>query len=85
MDDLRIQANAIKVFSGSIYGEIPYMSVITINNIVGYFMPIEYDYDYKTNISQVKLLQFYNDDIADIQYEVSPDYGNNTIKPTIKG
>lgn len=85
MDDLRIQANAIKVFSGSIYGEIPYMSVITINNIVGYFMPIEYDYDYKTNISQVKLLQFYNDDIADIQYEVTPDYGNNTIKPTIKG
>jgi hypothetical protein len=85
MDDLRIQANAIKVFSGSIYGEIPYMSVITINNIVGYFMPIEYDYNYKTNISQVKLLQFYNDDIADIQYEVSPDYGNNTIKPTIKG
>jgi hypothetical protein len=85
MDDLRIQANAIKVFSGSIYGEIPYMSVITINNIVGLFMPIEYDYDYKTNISQVKLLQFYNDDIADIQYEVSPDYGNNTIKPTIKG
>jgi hypothetical protein len=85
MDDLRIQANAIKVFSGSIFGEIPYMSVITINNIVGYFMPIEYDYNYKTNISQVKLLQFYNDDIADIQYEVSPDYGNNTIKPTIKG
>jgi hypothetical protein len=85
MDDLRIQANAIKVFSGSIYGEIPYMSIITINNIVGYFMPIEYDYDYKTNISQVKLLQFYNDDIADIRYEVSPDYGNNTIKPTIKG
>jgi hypothetical protein len=85
MDDLRIQANAIKVFSGSIYGEIPYMSVITINNIVGYFMPIEYDYNYKTNISQVKLLQFYNDDIADIRYEVSPDYGNNTIKPTIKG
>jgi hypothetical protein len=85
MDDLRIQANAIKVFSGSIYGEIPYMSVITINNIVGYFMPIEYDYDYKTNISQVKLLQFYNDDIADIQYRVSPNYGNNTIKPTIKG
>jgi hypothetical protein len=85
MDDLRIQANPIKVFSGSIYGQIPYMSVISINNIVGLFMPIEYDYDYKTNVSQVKLLQFYNDDIADIQYVVSPNYGNNTIKPTIKG
>jgi hypothetical protein len=85
MDDLRIQSNPIKVFSGSILGEIPYMSVITIDNISGLFMPIEYDYDYKTNKSQVKLLEFYNTDIADIQYTVSPDYGNNTVKPTIKG
>ena len=85
MDDLRIQSNPIKVFSGSIFGQIPYMSVITIDNITGLFMPIEYDYDYKTNKSQVKLLEFYNTDIADIQYTVSPDYGNNTVKPTIKG
>jgi hypothetical protein len=85
MDDLRIQSNPIKVFSGSIFGYIPYMSVITIDNITGLFMPIEYDYDYKTNKSQVKLLEFYNTDIADIQYTVSPDYGNNTVKPTIKG
>ncbi len=85
MDDLRIQSNPIKVFSGNIFGQIPYMSVITIDNITGLFMPIEYDYDYKTNKSQVKLLEFYNTDIADIQYTVSPDYGNNTIKPTIKG
>jgi len=85
MDDLRIQSNPIKVFSGSIYGQIPYMSVITIDNITGLFMPIEYDYDYKTNKSQVKLLEFYNTDIADIQYTISPDYGNNTIRPTIKG
>jgi hypothetical protein len=85
MDDLRIQSNPIKLFSGSIFGQIPYMSVITIDNITGLFMPIEYDYDYKTNKSQVKLLEFYNTDLADIQYRVSPDYGNNTIKPTIKG
>ena len=85
MDDLRIQSNPIKVFSGNIFGQIPYMSVITIDNISGLFMPIEYDYDYKTNKSQVKLLEFYNTDIADIQYTVSPDYGNNTVKPTIKG
>ena len=85
MDDLRIQSNPIKLFSGSIYGQIPYMSVITIDNITGLFMPIEYDYDYKTNKSQVKLLEFYNTDIADIQYTISSDYGNNTVKPTIKG
>jgi len=85
MDDLRIQSNPIKVFSGSIYGQIPYMSVVTIDNITGLFMFIEYDYDYKSNLSQVKLLQFYNSDLADIEYTVSPDYGKSTIKPTIKG
>ena len=85
MDDLRIQSNPIKVFTGDVYGYIPYFSVVTIDNITGLFMPIEWDYDYKNNITKVKLLQFYNTDIADIQYTVSPDYGNNTIKPTIKG
>jgi hypothetical protein len=48
-------------------------------------MPIEWDYDYKNNITKIKLLQFYNTDLSDIQYTVSPDYGNNTVKPTIKG
>lgn len=85
MDDLRIQSNPIKMFSGDIYGYIPYFSVITIDNVIGLFMPIEWDYDYKNNITKVKLLQFYNTDIADIQYTITPDYGNNTIKPTIKG
>lgn len=85
MDDLRIQSNPCKVFSGSVFGEIPYMSVVTINNVTGLFMPIEYDYDYKSNKSNVKLMQFYNSDLGDIQYEVSPDYGNSTIKPTIVG
>jgi len=85
MDDLRVQSNPIKVFSGSIFGRIPYLSVVTIDNIFGLFMFTEYDYDYKTNLSQVKLIQFYNSDLGDIYYEVSPDYGNSTIKPTIKG
>ena len=85
MDDLRIQSNAVQIFSGSVFGQIPYMSVVTIDNIIGLFMPIEYDYDYKSNKSQIKLMQFYNTDLADIQYAISPNFGNNTIKPTIKG
>ena len=85
MDDLRIQSRPVKIFSGSIYGYLPYMSVVTIDNITGLFMFTEWDYDIKTNSSNVKLMQFYNDDLADISYEVTPDYGNNTVKPTIKG
>jgi hypothetical protein len=85
MDDLRIQSSPIKVFSGSVFGEIPYMSVVTIDNVSGLFMPIEYDYNINTNKSNIKLMQFYNFDLADISYEISPDYGNSTIKPTIVG
>jgi len=85
MDDLRIQSNPIKVFSGNVYGRIPYMSVVTIDNVLGLFMPIEYDYAPKSNKSTIKLLQFYNSDLGDIEYTVSPDYGKSTIKPTIKG
>ncbi len=85
MDDLRIQSNPVKVFSGNVFGQLPYLSVVTIDNVLGLFMFIEYDYDIKTNKSQVKLMQFYNSDLGDIYYEISPDFGNSTIKPTIKG
>jgi len=85
MDDLRIQSSPVKVFSGSVFGEIPYMSVVSIDNVTGLFMPIEYDYDPKSNKSNVKLMQFYNSDLGDIVYEVSPDYGNSNIRPTIVG
>lgn len=84
-DDLRIQSSAIKVFSGDVYGEIPYLSIVKINNIFGKFMFIEYNYNIKTNISSVKLLQFFDNELGDIQYLFSYDYGNNTIKPTIVG
>jgi hypothetical protein len=73
------------VFSGDIYGEIPYLSIVKINNIFGKFMFIEYNYNIKTNISSIKLLQFFDNELGDIQYLFSYDYGNNTIKPTIVG
>jgi len=49
------------------------------------FMPVEWDYDIRLNKSTIKFMQFYNFDLADISYEVSPDYGNSTVKPTIVG
>ena len=84
-DDLRIKRNPIKVFSGSILGQLPYLSIISINNILGLFMFTEYTYDFRTKKINAKLTQFYNDELGDIDYELSYNYGNNTIKPTIKG
>ena len=85
MDDLRIQSSPIKVFSGSVFGEIPYLSVLEIDNVIGLFMATDWSYNINTNILSAKYIQFYNTDLADILYEISPDYGNSTVKPTIKG
>jgi hypothetical protein len=82
-DDLRIQSNPIKIFSGDILGFIPYLSVVQINNISGLFMFTQYSYDVKSRVLSAKLTQFYNSDLGDISYLFSYDYGNNTIKPTI--
>jgi hypothetical protein len=84
-DDLRIKRNPIKVFSGSILGLFPYLSIININNIVGLFMFTEYTYDFRSKVLNAKLTQFYNDELGDMDYLLTYDYGNNTIKPTIKG
>ena len=84
-DDLRIQSSPIKLFTGDIYGQIPYLSLVEIDNVFGLFMFINYSYDIQTNIISGKLLQLFNIDLGDIQYLFSYDYGNNTIRPTIRG
>jgi len=83
-DDLRVQRNAIKIFSGGIYGRLPYLSIISINNVLGKFMFTNYSYDLMTNKMTAKLTQLYQDEVGDIEFLITPDYGN-TVKPTIKG
>jgi hypothetical protein len=83
-DDLRVQRNAIKIFSGGIFGLLPYLSIISINNVLGKFMFTNYSYDLMTNKMNAKLTQLYQDEVGDIEFLISPDYGN-TVKPTIKG
>ena len=47
-------------------------------------MPIEYNYNTKTNVTKIKSLELFSEEIADIDYELTLDYGT-TVKPTIKG
>jgi hypothetical protein len=82
-DDLRVQRNAIKIFSGGIFGLLPYLSIISINNVLGKFMFTNYSYDLMTNKMNAKLTQLYQDEVGDIEFLITPDYGN-TVKPTIK-
>lgn len=82
-DDLRVQRNPIKVFSGGVFGLLPYLSIIKINNIQGSFMFTEYSYDFRTKLIDAKLTQIYQDELGDINSLITPDYGK-TVKPTIK-
>jgi hypothetical protein len=81
-DLLRIQQKPAKIFSGDIYGYLPYLSVISINNVLGKFMPIEYSFNTLTNMINIKLLEGFTDELNDIEYKYTLDYGN-TVKPTI--
>lgn len=83
-DELRIAQVPTKIFSGDTYGQIPYFSVFEINNISGKFLPISYSYDTKSNISNIKLLEIYYNELSNIKYEKTNDYGE-TVKPTIVG
>lgn len=82
-ETLRLNANTSRVFTGDVYGYFNYLSVITIDNLDGVFMPIKYSYDTKNNIISAEFKQIYGDELLDIRYSGRvPDYGN-TVKPTI--
>ena len=80
---MRIQQKPIKTFTGDIFGYVPYLSIIEINNINGLFMFIEHSYDTDSNITRGKLQQFYTSEVADLDYLLTYDYGN-TVKPSIR-
>ena len=59
------------------------LSIIEINNISGLFMFIEYSYNTDSNITSGKLQQFFKDEVPDLEYALTFDYGE-TVKPSIR-
>jgi hypothetical protein len=57
---MKMYEKPLKVFKGDVYGYIDYLSVISINNITGWFMPIEWNYDASKNITKLKLKEILN-------------------------
>lgn len=82
-ETLRMNQLPARVFSGDIFGYFPYLSVISIDGLSGLFMPIKYSYDTKENIISAELKQIYGNELTDINYEKTFDYGN-VVKPTIR-
>jgi hypothetical protein len=83
-EELRISQRPLKMFDGSTYGQLPYLSVISINGLDGVYMPIEYSYDTMRNVAKMKLLELFCPEISDLVYKFTYDYGN-VVRPTIQG
>ena len=87
-DRLRMFQDTSQIFSGdfvsgSLSTFIDFLSVCTINNVSGVFMPVEYTYDAMAGIVSLKLHELHGGELGDIVYEMTSDYGN-TVKPVIK-
>lgn len=81
---MRMNQLPTRVFSGEVYGFISYLNVLTIDNQDGLWMILEYSYDTKENRIQMVSRQILGDELTDLDYEQTTDYGN-TVKPTIVG
>jgi len=82
---MKMYSKPLQVYSGDVYGYFNYLSLVTINNLTGFFMPTSYSYDALTNTTSLKLIEVLNTDILDdIDYQLTLDYGN-VVEPTIKG
>jgi len=82
---MKMYGKPLQVYSGDIYGYFNYLSLVTINNLTGVFMPTSYNYNALENITSLKLIEVLNTDILDdIDYKVTLDYGN-VVEPTITG
>ena len=67
---MKMYARPRQVFSGDVFGYFNYLSVFTINNIEGIFMPTSYNYDAANNITSLELTE-----IIDPSGPVSADEG----------
>jgi len=82
---MKMYSKPLQVYSGDVYGYFNYLSLVTINNLTGVFMPTSYNYKSLENITSLKLIEVLNTDILDdIDYKVTLDYGN-VVEPTITG
>lgn len=91
IDALEIAPKPIINFEGSVYGFMPYLSKVTLNDnnneFLGInFQPTEWSYSSRDNKMSLKLTQYYNEQLVEgTDYTIEPetDYGD-TKKVTIK-
>lgn len=71
-----------QVFSGDIYGYVKPFGIINIDGINGDFVFKSWNYNTKTNVTSMELIQFYKTYPGNIDSVITLDYGDTTT-PTI--
>lgn len=82
-DNLRIAPRTMLIFSGSVYGYVSPLSVISIDGIPGKFQPMEWTFDAVSNVTKLQLREFEDAAMTDFTIEDVPDVGQET-KVTIR-
>lgn len=84
-DTLRISPRPMLYFEGDIFGYIPYMALITINNLSGKYQVSRYSYSSVSGINRTAFKEFSTDLLAleNYRYDFEYDFGNET-KVTIR-
>jgi len=79
-DNLRISPRPMIVFEGSVFGYIPYLALISINNVSGKFQPSKYSYDTFRNEIKLSSKEFESDylELEAFTVDRKEDYGNET-------
>ncbi|QIY92247.1 hypothetical protein [Chryseobacterium gallinarum] len=80
-DNLRISPRPMIIFEGDVKGYIPYISLITINNVADKFQPTSYSFDTSTGILKLTSREFSSDLLEigkDYKMEVKDNYGNES-------
>lgn len=85
-DRMRMNWKPRVVFEGDVYGYVPFLSRVNLNNIKDKMMLSEWGYNASTNITTIKLIEIMNENFNDddVIFSIEEDYGE-TVKPTIKG
>jgi len=83
-ETMRASQKPARIFKGSVYGYFEYLSIVQINGLTGLFVPTSYEWDTKENIIDAEFIEIFTDELLDLDYQITFDYGN-TVKPTIKG
>ena len=84
LETMLIQQKPAIIFSGDVYGYIPYLSRIRIDGLDGVFYFLNYSYNAKQNTTSIKVIQIFDEELLDLEYRKTFDFGN-VVKPTIKG